>query len=123
MSVRLSYEEIEDGIFQSHNILVSESGAKYLVTYDLNTMKYRIKNVLTRRIYSCERKVTNINVLKRKIRARLKSLGVKLKDESRNRSFGICQKGYTQKEHLQKNSEILVKILEKNNILSEQKVE
>jgi hypothetical protein len=75
------------------------NGAKYRVVLNLEDMEYYIRNERTKEHIYKSRNYTNINVLKRTARARLEKLGVVLKREVRNRTFGVCAKGYSQKDH------------------------
>lgn len=67
---------------------------------DPGNMGYRILNKINQTIRS-KFGYTNKNVLKRFARRDIMALGVKFVQEhgNRNRTFGLCKKGYTQKEH------------------------
>ena len=62
-------------------------------------MEYYIRNERTKEFIYKSKTYTNLNVLKRTARAKLEKLGVSLKREIRDRQFGICKKGYSQKDH------------------------
>ena len=84
----------------STKVFVSKfNGAKYRVVLNLDDMEYYIRNERTKVNIYKSRTYTNINVLKRTARAKLEKLGVELKREIRDRQFGICKKGYSQKDH------------------------
>lgn len=83
----------------SLNVYVSQStGARYRVILDLNDMVYKIRNERTKEFVIKSEAYGNINVLKRNARAHLEKLGVKLSKEARDRTFGLCEKGFTQQK-------------------------
>ena len=95
-----------ENVLESIQILSSSTtGAKYKVRLDLNNYIYEIKNLNSNLIYKGGDKVNNLNVLKRKVRNRLEKLGVQLHSEKRSRTFGVCDKGYTQQTHMEKKYE------------------
>jgi len=87
------------------------TGAKYRPILNLTDMVYYIRNERSKEYVFKSDSYTNLNVLKRNARAKLEGYGVVLKTESRDRQFGLCKAGYSQKEHetisnLQKDEEI-----------------
>lgn len=108
MVTRIRYENHpkRENVLKSTHILVSaKTGAKYEVRLDLNNYTYEIKNINREVIYRGGENINNLNVLKREARKRLQKLGVKLTKENRDRSFGLCKKGYNQKKHLEEKYE------------------
>lgn len=78
----------------------SEStGAKYRIVLDLTEMQYFIRNERTKEFVFKSKNYTNMNVLKRNARSELERFGVNLDREVRDRSFGLCGKGYNQNTH------------------------
>lgn len=88
----------------SLNSYTSETrGSSYRIILNLEDMEYYIRNERTKEyIKKSTIKYTNINVLKRNARRALESFGVSLDTESRSRTFGRCETGYTMKIHLEK---------------------
>lgn len=86
------------------NVYTSEStGALYRVILNLDDMEFYIRNERTKAyVKKSNRPCNNLNVLKRNARKALESMGVVLDRESRSRSFGLCEKGYTMDKHLEK---------------------
>lgn len=85
----------EHGICESSGTLISTNGAKYKVRLDTISMEYEIINILTYRKYcDLKREITNLHVLKRKVRNHLAKLGVPLVAEVRDRDYGRCEKGH-----------------------------
>lgn len=108
MANRIYYKphDYRENVLESTRIYVSRrTGARYIIRLDLNNMIYEVKNMNTQIIYRGGDSINNLNVLKRSARARLESLGVVLGTETRNRSFGLCSKGYNQQKHLEENNE------------------
>lgn len=99
MSTRIRYKETSSGIFESLKVYKSERGVPYLVRLNLNEMTYVIKNLYSEHLIKGGSPVNNLNVLKRNARDHLVSLGVDMKTETRDRTFGLCPKGYTQDIH------------------------
>jgi hypothetical protein len=90
----------KDNCIISLNQYVSErTGAKYKIVLNLEEMIYGIRNERTKEFVFKSKQYTNLNVLKRTARSKLESFGVNLKRESRDRTFGICSKDYTQEKH------------------------
>lgn len=103
MSSRIRYTETDNpGILESVKIFISsQTGARYKVFLNLNDFSFRIRNENTKtNTIMKQGGITNLNVLKRAAKRSLEKLGVKFDDESRNRTFGLCEKGYNQKKHL-----------------------
>jgi hypothetical protein len=78
------------------------TGAKYRIVLrneDKDDMQFFIRNERTKEYVYKSRIHTNLNVLKREARSRLEEFGVELKKEIRDRTFGLCEVGKTQKEH------------------------
>lgn len=79
---------------------VSEStGARYRIILDFDEMKFYIRNERTKEFVQKSKAYKNLNVLKRTARSELERFGVNLKREVRDRTFGRCPKGYSQKKH------------------------
>lgn len=100
MAQRIRYIKKDNKLVSLHDV-VSKRGSKYSVTIDLTDMTYIIKNTLSHRKYSGGKDINNLNVLKRKIKAHLKHLGIEFAKEKRNRCFGVVPKGYTQEQYLE----------------------
>ena len=115
--IRIRYRETATpGILESTCEYISkETGGCYRVYLDLNTVNYKIINVKSRLTFTHPRPLTNINVLKRLARRKLQELKIKAVDEKRNRTFGRCEKGYTQKKYLEEKGWDLVEKLLKNS--------
>lgn len=104
---RIKYKpKDEDGfVLESQFFYSPKWDAHYrirLYMEDPNNMGYKVldkDNEAKRKKFG----YTNKNVLKRFARYAIMSLGVPFEHEhgKRNRTFGLCQKGYTQKEHRQ----------------------
>lgn len=82
--------------------LIARNGARYMVFIDLEEKTYVIRNVVSMRKWEGGQGINNLNVLKRKVKKHLQNLGVNFSKESRQRTFGVCDKGYTQSEHLKR---------------------
>jgi len=103
MSARIRYAPTDrEGEYESIKIFVSSStGARYKVFINVVNFSYRIRNEHNKlNIIKKEKGINNLNVLKRAAKRDLESLGVRFNDESRNRTFGLCEKGYNQKKHV-----------------------
>ena len=103
---RIRYENhpTKEKCLVSLNQYVSErTGAKYKIVLNLDEMFYGIRNERTKEFIYKSKQYTNLNVLKRTARAKLESFGVNLSRESRDRTFGICEKNYTQEKHESEN--------------------
>lgn len=101
MLKRVRYRK-DDNRLISINEIVSKNGARYQVYVDTINKLYVIRNIVSMRKFQGGEGINNMNVLKRKIKAHLKSLGVVFEVESRNRTFGLCNKGENQQTHLAK---------------------
>ena len=97
MKERIRYEKKENQLISKE--LVSNSGAKYIVYLNLDTMTYLIRNQTSMRKYEGGEGINNLTVLKRKVKKHLQHLGIKFEKEKRNRQFGLCPKGFSQKQH------------------------
>lgn len=98
-NLRIRYEEhkYRDNWMISIKTFVSKiNGARYKVLLDLEEKKYFVRNENTKQFVKRSKSYGNINVLKRNARDCLKSLGVEMGREVRDRSFGVCPKGMTQ---------------------------
>jgi hypothetical protein len=73
-------------------------GARYKVLLDLDEKCFYIRNEYSKEFVVKSEKYGNLNVLKRNARAALGKLGVAIGRESRNRTFGLCEKGTTQQK-------------------------
>ncbi len=93
----------ENSLISVQKFVSSITGATYKVILDLNDRVYFIRNERTKKFIKKSHAYGNLNVLKRSARAALEKLGVKLSKEVRNRTFGLCEKGFTQKKHEEKN--------------------
>ena len=105
---RIRYVEKDNKLISISDI-VSEKGSKYSVTIDLENCTYRIKNLLSHRGYEGGQDINNMNVLKRTIKKHLQHLGIKFEKEVRQRSFGLCSRGFTEAQNREQ------KRLEKEN--------
>ena len=72
------------------------TGAKYRIILNLEDMQYYIRNERTKEYVYKSKVYTNLNVLKRVARAKIEKLGVNLKREVRDRTFGVVPAGTTQ---------------------------
>lgn len=112
MKYRIMYSPIEpnwenlpegkepDTILES-GLIPNKNGNNYKVRLNLTKMIFEVIAVgeYSRVVRRSKRPVNNLNVLKRNARKALTTI-LDLKREMRNRTFGLCTKGYTQKEHL-----------------------
>jgi hypothetical protein len=97
---RIRYKETrEKGIQESTRTFKSKRGVPYKVRLNLNDMTYAIKNLNSENLIKGGENINNLNVLKQAARERLEGLGVELATESRDRTFGLCKKGYNQDLH------------------------
>lgn len=103
---RIRYKKTDkENIVVSNKVLKSSStGAEYLVYLDLENVTYKIKNINSENVHRGGENINNLNVLKRSVKSRLEGMGVKFAEEERDRTFGRCPKGYSQKLHEQKES-------------------
>lgn len=96
MKERIRYEKKENQLISKE--LVSNSGAKYIVYLNLDTMTYLIRNQTSMRKYEGGEGINNLTVLKRKVKKHLQHLGIKFEKEKRSRSFGLCSKGHNEEK-------------------------
>lgn len=98
---RIRYKKTkEENVMVSNKILRSQrTGAEYLVYLDLENVTYKIKNINSENVHRGGENINNLNVLKRSVKSRLEGMGVVFADEERDRTFGRCPKGYSQKKH------------------------
>lgn len=91
MEQRIRYKKTnQDGILKSVRDLVSDStGAKYKVKLDTINCTYVITNINSERTYKGGEDVSNLHVLKRKVKKRLEELGVSFGKEIRDNSSRI----------------------------------
>jgi hypothetical protein len=107
------------------NVLVTRRGARYKVEIHLDTMSYRIINIVNGKSEVSTDVYTNYNVLLRKAKNRMYELGVEMPQELRNRTFGLCPEGYNQKierESRKKIAEIAYKLGKKIEELTEEDI-
>ncbi len=105
MAKRIRYNEEKPGIFRSRQVYTSSStGARYKVLLDTNEMIFKIQNLNTMTfVYVGGENINNMNVLKRTAKATLeKKFGVLFDDESRSRTYGRCEKGWSQEKEIKK---------------------
>ena len=119
MNSRISYISIDgnEKLKVSKSFIISNRGTRYKVFLDLEKMEYRIHNALKRRWYTGKNKINNINVLKRAAKRHLLRLGCRFKEEVRNRTFGICEKGYSQQKHINRQNKQAVPSIPKDSNL------
>jgi len=100
---RIRYKKTDkENIVVSNKILRSErTGAEYLVYLDLENVTYKIKNINSENIHTGGENINNLNVLKRSVKNRLEGMGVVFSEEERDRTFGRCPKGWSQKKQEQ----------------------
>ena len=97
---RISYKKTNDPSIKVSKHLINKNGVAYYVKLNIDTVSYEILHVKTRKtVRKAGANINNMNVLKRNIKKDLIELGIPLKTEIRDRTFGICKKGYTQNEH------------------------
>lgn len=101
MAQRIRYKKTKDeNIVVSTKIYTSaRTGAQYKVFLDLENVTYKIKNINSENVHRGGENINNLNVLKRAAKSRLEGMGVNFEDESRDRTFGLCDKGYSQQKH------------------------
>lgn len=104
MKQRIRYVKKENKLI-SKNEVISKQGSKYMVYIDLETMTYIIRNMISARKYEGGQNITNMNVLKRTIKAHLEHLGCVFDKEKRKRIWGVCPKGWNMDKELQKRKE------------------
>jgi len=97
--------KVRIGMLESCLTFISSSrGTEYRVYIDLENKKYYIKNMTRESLIHMPEDigVDHKNTLYMQAKNHLKVLGVVFRRELRNRQFGICEKGYTQKKHIEK---------------------
>lgn len=88
------------------NEIVATTGSRYKVYLNISELTYKIKNLVSESCYYGGENISNLNYLKTAVRNRLQnSFKVELNSEMRNRTFGVCSKGYTQDRHEEKSNE------------------
>lgn len=101
MSKRIRYQKSSDNVLSSIRTFISDkTGAEYRVFIHLDKVEYIIQNIKDQRNYYGGENVNNMNVLKRNIKKRLEGMGVSFDTEYRERTFGLCEKGHTQKKEV-----------------------
>lgn len=101
---RIRYEKHptrENSLISLNDYVSERTNARYKIVLDLDKMIFGIRNERSKEFIFVSKPYTNLNVLKRTARSKLESLGIKLSRESRDRTFGVVEKGYTQKIHEQ----------------------
>lgn len=102
MAKRIRYEKhpTRKNVVISMNIFTSKkTGARYKLVLDFDAMTYHIRNERNKEFVVNSKSYGNMNVLKRNARAHLEKIGVPMSRESRDRTFGLCDKNYSQKKH------------------------
>lgn len=102
---RIRYTE-KDGKLISTEVF-SKQGSRYVVYIDLTTKLYLIRNTLSLRKYTGGEGINNLHVLKRHIKKHLEALGCQFEKEKRQRTFGVCPKGWTMEKEIRKRKEKL----------------
>lgn len=115
MTARIKYNKTnKDGILRSVKNFTSVKGFTYYVKLYTDEKRYEILNIDSHNIVKRGGSPpNNMNVIKRNIKRDLRRLGVEFEIEKRDRTFGLCQKGYTQEKHSETNSEIETDYLKK----------
>jgi len=104
MTIRIKYinHKFKDDHKITNKLYTSQStGANYRIILNLSnpeSLEYYIRNERTKQYTFKSGQYTNLNVLKRKAREELQRFGVSLEKEIRNRSFGLCEKDYSQEK-------------------------
>jgi hypothetical protein len=102
-SQRIRYESHkgqEDVVISIQTFISEKTGARYRIVLFLKEGLYKIRNENTYVFVASNVKpINNLNHLKKMAKNRLMKLGAKFEEELRNRSFGLCEKGYTQNKH------------------------
>lgn len=96
----------KDNKLISKNEVISARGSRYMVYIDLENTTYIIRNIVSNRNYEGGSDITNMNVLKRKIKEHLEHLGCEFEKESRMRTFGICEKFWNQSKEMEKRRQL-----------------
>ncbi len=75
------------------------TGAKYRIVINEEEDTFHIRNEKSKEfVFNSEKQVSKVS-LKYNARKKLQKFGVPLSRESRDRTFGLCKEGYSQKEH------------------------
>ena len=96
---RIRYDKTdEENVVISKRLFVSAiNGAQYKVYLNTEDKTFTIRNIGSSRVVKTGgENINNITVLKRRAKSELKKLGVKFEMETRDRTFGVCEKGHTQ---------------------------
>lgn len=102
----------KDNQLISKNEVVSARGSRYMIYIDLVNTTYTIRNVISTRRYEGGEDITNMNVLKRKIKAHLEHLGCEFETEKRKRIWGLCPMGWNMSKELEKRRDMKQEISE-----------
>lgn len=86
----------ENCVISINDFVSQRTGARYRVILDYNDKNFAIRNERTKQLVFKSKDYGNLNVLRRNARAKLKDFGVAVGRESRNRTFGRCEKGFTE---------------------------
>jgi hypothetical protein len=97
----IDHPKKEGYLKSSHTFISAKTGAEYEVQIDTVNKVFHVKNIKSESIIysSTNRKINNRNVLLRYVKRYLMYLGVSFQTELRDRTFGRCEKGYTQRKH------------------------
>ena len=98
---RIRYEKhpTREKCFLTINSYTSQkTGAKYKIVLDIDNMQFMIRNERNKEFIFTSKQYKNLHVVKRTARKKLEGLGVSLGRESRDRTFGLCEKGHTQEK-------------------------
>jgi hypothetical protein len=99
---RIRYYKKEGLLFSKQNLVSEKTNALYQIIINEKERTFKIKNVKSERIVKeGGDTINNMNVLKRTIKKELKGLGVEFNLETRDRTFGLCEKGHNQKKELE----------------------
>lgn len=99
--LRIRYQEHptrEECVISINDFVSQRTGARYKVVIDYRNMQYAIRNERTKEFVYKSGSYTNKNAIRRAARNRLKAFGVNMGRESRNRTFGRCDKNWTQEK-------------------------
>jgi hypothetical protein len=104
MRQRIRYAKKDNQLISKHEI-ISKHGSRYMVYIDLESRNYIIRNCVSSRRYEGGENINNMNVLKRTIKAHLEHLGCEFEKEKRFRTFGRCEKSWSQQKEMEKRRE------------------
>lgn len=97
---RIRYQDYkEEKVISKKTFTSSRTGASYRVVLDFKEMKFFVRNERNKEFVIKSKQYGNMNVLKRNAKEAIIKLGVPLGKEIRDRTFGMCPKGYSQKKH------------------------